>query len=219
MKLIQKYKEPSRKLKFGSGHVSQAMRRQYDREQGIATEKILPEVTHTLPGATRIINYLKRRHPYRSMDYQQCATLANKILRNVGGYSTRGNAWNLTGAKVLLNGFETLNKPTVYTNEDLYNRNKKAADNFKEQFDINTLNPDSIYAANMFYDGSHYVDQALQQGDTYNGTHESLIFNDGNNWKVYHGIGKDVLIDNLEDVLGSNGQYGITALLQPLYTE
>lgn len=217
MKLVKKFREPSGRLKFGSGHVSQAMRRQYDREQGIATERVLPEVVYTLPGAKRVANHLKRQKPRNTGTYQQCATLSNKTLRDIGGYNIRGNAWNLTGAKILLNGFEELNKPTIYTDDDLYTRNKQAADNFKQRFDINSLNPDSIYVTNMFYDGSHYVDQALQEGQDYNGTHEAILFNDNNQWKVYHGIGKDILIDNLEDVLGSGGQYGITALLQPLY--
>lgn len=216
MKVIKKYREPSGKLKFGNGHVSQAMRRQYNKEQGITTERVLPEVVYTLPGATRIRNYLKKRYPHTAFDVQQCAAVANGVLRDVGGYKTRGDSWDLQNAKLLINGFDGLNRPTSYTREDLNKRNKQAADNFKEQFDINQLDKDSIYIGNAFYDDSPYTEQAYESGSPYNGTHEVIFYWD-NGWKGYNAIGKDVLIDNLEDILGSNGEYGITALLQPLY--
>ena len=216
MRVIKKYKEPSGKLKFGNGSISQAMRRQYDKEQGIAMEKVLPEVVYTLPGTARVRTYLKGRVPHKTFDVQQCATVINQLLRKKGGYKIQGNSWDLNNAKLLLNGFEGLSRPVAYTPQELNSRNRKAADNFKEQFDINNLDQDSIYVGNLFYNDSPYTKQAFESGSPYNGTHEAVFYYD-NGWKAYHVIGRDVLIDNLENLLGSNGEYGITALLQPLY--
>ena len=217
MKLIKKFREPSGKLKFGEGHVSKAMSHQYDKENGISKVKMLPEVVYTLPGATRVKNYLKKQQPHRMFDVMQCATLANRILRNIGGYATEGDSWRLKFANLLLNGFQGMERPEKYTYEDLMQRNRDAASNFANQFDISTLEPDSVYIGNMFYNDTNYAKQAFREGPEYNGTHEGLIFNDGNQWKVFHGIGNQVYVDNLEDLIGDQGDYGITALLQPLY--
>ena len=216
MRLIEIYKKPSGSIKFGLGHVSRAMSNQHDKEQGIAKVKQLPEVVYTLPGAIRVRNYLRTRHPRTAFDAQQCATVANQLLRKFGGYKIRGDSWDLQNAKLLLNGFSSLNRPDSYTTQELNSRNKMAADNFKEQFDVNSLDKDSVYVGNLFYDDSPYTKQAFESGSPYNGTHEAVFFYD-NGWKAYHSIGREILIDDLEDILGSGGQYGVTALLQPLH--
>ena len=148
---------------------------------------------------------------------EMCAEFQNKVLRN-SGYKTANNAWNLENADLYMSGYDTLEKPTKYNLYKIQKYNRDAANNLRQNLDPNMLDPNSIYIANMYYTGSPFQEQAYKEGrDNITGTHTGYVkFNpDSNKWEVTHNIHGTVYVDSLDNVLGSRGKYGVTALLKP----
>lgn len=148
---------------------------------------------------------------------EMCAEFQNKILRN-SGYKTSNNAWNLNNADVYISGYDTLEKPNDYNLYKVQRYNHNAANNLKQNLDANMLDRNQVYVANMYYNGSPFQEQAYNEGkDNITGTHTGYIkFNpDTNNWEVTHNIHGTIHVDSLNNILGSRGKYGVTALLKP----
>lgn len=61
--------------------------------------------------------------------------------------------------------------------------------------------------------------EALNNGEEIYGTHEGLIYFDGNNWKIRHNIHGKIHDGLLERNLGSknNPHYAVTAIYDPKY--
>lgn len=148
---------------------------------------------------------------------EMCAEFQNTVLRN-SGYKTSNNAWNLNNADVYMSGYDTLEKPNNYSINKVQRYNYNAANNLKQNLDVNMLDRNQVYIANMYYNGSPFQKQAYDEGrDNITGTHTGYVrFNpDTNSWEVTHNIHGTVHVDSLNNVLGSRGRYGVTALLKP----
>lgn len=148
---------------------------------------------------------------------EMCAEFQNTVLRN-SGYKTSNNAWNLNNADVYMSGYSTLEKPKEYNIYKIQKYNKTAANNMRQNLNPDMLDRNQVYVANMYYNGSPFQEQAYNEGkDNITGTHTGYVrFNpDTNRWEVTHNIHGTIHVDSLNDVLGSRGRYGVTALLKP----
>lgn len=164
----------------------------------------IPKVTDTLINGSKTFT-------------QMCAEFQNKVLRN-SGYKTANDAWNLSNADLYMSGYDTLEKPTKYNLYKVQKYNRNAANNLKQNLDSNMLDPNQVYIANMYYIGSPFQEEAYNKGkNNITGTHTGYVkFNrDTNSWEVTHNIDGTVHVDQLNNILGSNGRYGVTALLKP----
>ena len=164
----------------------------------------IPKVTDTIKNGSKTFT-------------EMCAEFQNKVLRN-SGYKTSNNAWNLNNADVYISGYTTLEKPKKYNNYNIQKYNKNAARNIEQNLNPDMLDRRQIYIANMYYNGSPFQEQAYNEGkDNITGTHTGYVkFNpDTNSWEVTHNIHGTVHVDSLNNILGSRGKYGVTALLKP----
>jgi hypothetical protein len=71
------------------------------------------------------------------------------------GYIANGDAWTRhNNQKTIYSGFNTDERPDTYNRDYVVNYNLNAADNVASNFDINTLDKDSMYSVGMYYMGS-----------------------------------------------------------------
>ena len=147
----------------------------------------------------------------------ECAQFSNGELRN-SGYMTRGNAWNLQDVDLLYSGYNTDNYPQTYNLQDVVNYNNEASNNFYKNFDSKTLDKDSAYIVNMYYQGSPAQERAYNEGrDKMTGTHTGYVtWNpDTNRWEVTHNIHGTIHVDPFTQIQGGNKKYGITGIFTP----
>lgn len=148
---------------------------------------------------------------------KECAEFSNETLRDLG-YIPYGNAWNIKNADIVFSGYNADNRPEEYNEEAVSLYNKNAADNVLKNFDSNTLDKNSHYIVNMYYNGSPYQKRAYSEGrDSFAGTHTGYLQynNKLNKWEVIHNIHGTIHTDPFLYVQGSKGKYGVTAVLQP----
>lgn len=153
-----------------------------------------------------------------------CARWANDALRQFEGkYNGRhvtGDAWTrLRRGKMVFSGYTNNYDKTAFSEEASNLRNHTAADNLKDNFKVDSLNPAKTYMVNMYYDKSPSKQQAWEEakaGTT--GTHTGNLYYDSKSgsWKVAHNIHGTVINDDFSKVLGSRtGKgYGITAIAE-----
>jgi len=78
------------------------------------------------------------------------------------------------------------------------NYNNEASNNFYKNFDSKTLDKDSAYIVNMYYQGSPAQERAYNEGrDKMTGTHTGYVtWNpDTNRWEVTHNIHGTIHVD------------------------
>lgn len=94
-------------------------------------------------------------------------------------------------------------------------RNFAAADNFKNNFQVDSLDKNKTYLVNMYYKGSPNRATAWfdAKGGT-TGTHTGNLYWDPqrNSWRVAHNIHGKVYDDDFASAQGSGKSYGITAI-------
>lgn len=148
---------------------------------------------------------------------KECAEFSNGFLRDQG-YIPYGNAWNIKNADIVYSGYDTKNYPEQYDLKRVIEYNNNASNNVLKNFDSNTLNKDSYYIVNMYYDGSPSQERAYKEGkDKMSGTHTGYLqYNkDSNRWEVVHNIHGTIHTDPFFSIQGANKKYGVTAILEP----
>ena len=166
-----------------------------------------------------LLEFLQGVRPRSNTAPLPCATYTNSTARDHGYENVRGDAWNVQGVKIIENGFRNISKKEGLTKEQLNKRNHDAADSLLKYLDLNKLNPSTPYLVNMYHNDSPYTEQANREGKEYFGTHLGFLFTDKNgDWKVLDQDGYKRNIRPINEVLGSEGQDGITTILEPQYT-
>lgn len=147
-----------------------------------------------------------------------CAKYGNCVLTNQG-YISKGHAWTRhNNQRTIYSGYNTKNRPTTYNENSVVKYNSEAADNVVRDFDFNTLDKNSVYTVGMYYKGSPAQEQAYNEGiDGATNTHTGNLFwsPEANSWVVEHNIHGTAITNELRDVLGSRGKYGVTGIYQP----
>ena len=153
-----------------------------------------------------------------------CARWANDALRQFDGrYNGKhvtGDAWTrLRRGRMVFSGYTDDYDKTVFSEEASDLRNHTAADNLKDNFKVDSLDPAKTYMVNMYYDTSPSKQQAWEEaraGTT--GTHTGNLYYDSKSgsWKVAHNVHGTIVNDDFSKVLGSRtGKgYGITAIAE-----
>ena len=190
MRLVKKYKEPDGPIQHP-----------YDKQ------------------GAELLAFLRKLTPKTNSFPEPCATFTNRNARDNGYENVRGNAWNVQGVNVVENGFKNIERKEGQTKEDLNKRNHDAADSLMQYLDLTQLNPSTPYLVNMYHNNSNYTEQADREGNSYYGTHLGFLFTDENgNWTVTDKRDGTVDVRPINEVLGSQGEQGITAVLKPQYT-
>lgn len=197
----------------------------------------LPEKTKEAWTPTQM-NCRKVVNPITGKITAECAEYANSEINNYKGGTyynpTYGDAWTrVANGEYVENGYNYLDDPDISVspkdyirrrasrvkNRKMYLYSEQASDKFKEHFDINTLDPNEVYMVNMYFKGSPNVKKAFENGTgikgkqkATRGTHTGNVWFDGKTWKVSHNIHDEEHTDNLQDVLGSGLNYGVTAM-------
>jgi hypothetical protein len=161
-----------------------------------------------------------------------CAQWANDSLRHYTdekgrprytGDEISGHAWTRLGsgtAKMIYSGYDNNDYDRkAYSSEASNTRNHTAADNVKNNFNVNSLDKHKVYLVNMYYNGSDKKQVAWEDGvDGVTGTHTgNLFFNPNtNSWQISHNIHGKVYTDSYNDTLGGNNKkgYGVTAIAE-----
>lgn len=190
-------------------------------------------------------NCKKVFNPVTGQYTTECSEYANQELQNFRGgtyyKNVSGDAWTrLSNGEFVENGYNYLEDPNIGIKINLgrfYNNTKsrlkkmsdynlKAADKFKEYFDVNKLDPQEVYMANLYFKGSPNVEEAFNNATgirgkqkATRGTHTGNVWYDGTNWKISHNIHGREHTEDLQNVLGSNHNWGITALARVLHNK
>ena len=147
-----------------------------------------------------------------------CAKYGNCVLNNQG-YISNGDAWTRhNNQRTIYSGYNTKNRPTAYNEDSVVKYNSEAADNVVRDFDFNTLDKNSVYTVGMYYKGSPAQERAYNEGiDGVTNTHTGNLFwsPESDSWVVEHNIHGTAITNELRDVLGSRGKYGVTGIYQP----
>lgn len=164
---------------------------------------------------------------------EECAQYANDALRNYKDLKGRnvysydnigGHAWTRLSSgkdsKMTYSGYD--NKPydiNNYSERASNLRNWKAADNLLKNFDSKTLDKNTTYLVNMYFNSSPNKRKAWEEalnGTT--GTHTgNLYWNpETNSWRVSHNIHGKIHDDDFISVQGSKNKYGygVTAIAE-----
>lgn len=149
---------------------------------------------------------------------EHCAQYGNCVLRDKG-YISNGHAWTRHGnQKTIYSGYNVANRPKTYDRDAVVKYNLEAANNVVNNFDFNTLDKNSVYTVGMFYKGSPAQEQAYNEGvggvaNTHTG---NLFWNpETNSWVVEHNIHGTAYTNEVRDVIGTRGAYGITGIYKP----
>lgn len=147
-----------------------------------------------------------------------CAKYGNCKLSQQG-YISNGHAWTRhNNQRTIYSGYNVKNRPKTYDVDAVVKYNSEAADNVVKDFDFNNLDKDSIYTVGMYYKGSPAQEQAYNEGvDGATNTHTGNLFwsPEHDSWVVEHNIHGTAITNELQDVIGSRGKYGITGIYQP----
>lgn len=161
---------------------------------------------------------------------RECATYVNgELSRN--GIELYGNSYELgsKGLPKVASGYDNLKRPSKVTYNNLARFQQQAADNFANDVDTMHMDPNKVYLANMYYNhgkstgpgyGNNgiydYSEEALANGTGSYGTHEGLVYNNGNQWRVTHNIHGTVHDQPLKLNLGSKGnpRYAVTSMYE-----
>lgn len=147
-----------------------------------------------------------------------CAKYGNCKLSQQG-YISNGHAWTRhNNQRTIYSGYNTKNRPTAYNEDSVVKYNSDAADNVVRDFDFNTLDKNSVYTVGMYYKGSPAQERAYNEGvDGVTNTHTGNLFwsPEADSWVVEHNIHGTAITNELRDVLGSRGKYGVTGIYQP----
>lgn len=122
-------------------------------------------------------------------------------------------AWLAAEATKPKSGIVTDAMRRVFEESD--KRNAQAADNFKNNFQADSLDRNKTYLVNMYYKGSPQRATAwfgAKNGTT--GTHTGNLYwdNKSNSWRVAHNIHGKVFDEDFNTLQGSGRNYGITAV-------
>lgn len=160
----------------------------------------------------------------------QCAAYANDALKqaqNGSGFHTYssedigGHAWTRMHSgkhpsKMIFYGYESEDYDRDnYSPKASDDRNFAAAERLKAMLDYSKLDKNEVYMVNMFAKESPHRKAAWKNGlGGITGSHTGNLYYDYDDetWKVNHGAGYWVHTDNLSDLLGSKGHYGVTAI-------
>lgn len=162
-------------------------------------------------------NYKNGQH----VKTNQCAEFSNGELRDRGYTLTYGDAWNLKNQDLVYSGYNKDAKPENFDLNQVIKYNHDAADRLYKEFDSKTLDKDSVYTVNMYYNGSPSQETAYKEGrDSITGTHTGYLqFNPKTKkWEVIHNIHGTVHVDPFVSIQGSKGKYGVTAIYKPRET-
>lgn len=190
------------------------------RADDVATEANTEKTPKNTINYRRQPNQVLRKKPAIINDQaiEHCAQYGNCILRDKG-YISNGHAWTRHGnQKTIYSGYNVANRPQTYDRNAVVKYNSEAADNVVRDFDFNTLDKNSTYTVGMYYKGSGAQEQAYNEGiDGVANTHTGNLFwnPETNSWVVEHNIHKTAYTNELRDVLGSRGTYGITGIYKP----
>ena len=147
-----------------------------------------------------------------------CAKYGNCKLSQQG-YISNGDAWTRhNNQRTIYSGYNIKNRPTTYDKYSVVKYNLEAADNVVKDFDFNNLDKNSVYTVGMYYKGSPAQEQAYKEGiDGVANTHTGNLFwsPEHNSWVVEHNIHGTAITNELQDVIGSRGKYGVTGIYQP----
>lgn len=172
------------------------------------------------------INYFRRPNKVLSKEpaiingetIDACAKYGNCKLSQQG-YISNGHAWTRhNNQRTIYSGYNTKNRPTTYNEDSVVKYNSEAADNVVRDFDFNTLDKNSVYTVGMYYKGSPAQERAYNEGiDGVTNTHTGNLFwsPEADSWVVEHNIHGTAITNELRDVLGSRGKYGVTGIYQP----
>ena len=150
---------------------------------------------------------------------EQCAQWANDQHRSAGR-ELYGNAWNQTGSRILASGYSKNHRDVNIDDvNDLHLYNLEAAERFAQSgFDFSKLDPSKSYIAHMYYNTRTGKPSPATQEAHRNGlngitsTHVGVLKNVDGNWVVEHNIHGNVYRNNASDLMGTNYQYGLTAI-------
>lgn len=148
----------------------------------------------------------------------ECSKFGNCTMRDEG-YIANGHAWTRhNNQQTIYSGFNTKERPKTFNLDQVVNYNLNAADNVASNFDINSLDKDSMYSVGMYYMGSPAQERAYNEGtDGASNTHTGNLSFDKelNDWVVKHNIHGTEVTNRFKDVLGSKGKYGVTGVYKP----
>lgn len=150
----------------------------------------------------------------------ECAQYANDELR-AAGYNTWNSAWNRTQSGddfvIIGNGFDNIEKPSVYNEEQVKANNRQSVQNLSNNFDITTLDPNQIYSVGLtYYDSSHTKDSYDNGINNFTNTHTGNMYFDDetNSWRINHNIGSNIYDDDAFDLIYNinNPLYGVSTI-------
>lgn len=155
---------------------------------------------------------------YDNKEIEECARMAN-LLAKEENYISSGDAWTRhDNQKTIYSGYDTRHRPTKYNRGPVENYEFNAADDVKKNFDISNLDKERLYTVGMYFKGSGSLEKAYDNGvDDVAHTHTgNLVFDKKKNkWVVIHNIHGKLITNDINDVLGSEGKYGITSIYSP----
>lgn len=150
-----------------------------------------------------------------------CAKYGNCKLSQQG-YISNGHAWTRhNNQRTIYSGYNVKNRPKTYDEDSVVKYNLEAADNVVKDFDFNNLDKNSAYTVGMYYKGSPAQERAYNEGvDGVANTHTGNLFwsPEHDSWVVEHNIHGTAITNELQDVIGSRGKYGVTGIYQPYKT-
>lgn len=155
--------------------------------------------------------------------YDQCARFANEMARgNIPGFSrdgmvydVSGDAWNRDSTPIY-NGYEHVYRPELMARRDYFsNYGYDAADDFKANFDFNQLDPNEMYDVNMYGANSGMYKTIIPNvANNRFGSHTGNLVNENGKWFVIHNRHGYIYKEPVENLLGSDRQYGITGVFK-----
>lgn len=162
------------------------------------------------------INY--KMHNIKKLPYKECAQFVNRYFKMEG---KGGSAWSHNYVSPYINGYEGIKEHAPGIGNDYARHisyNMDAADNFKSKFNINMLDPNKSYVANMYFNGSPWDYKTRMEGNSFaQGSHTGVVLynKDKNQWVVRHNYHGNLMEDPLEDLIGSKYNLGITSISIP----